>query len=85
MSPMYVHRISNEMREYHDLQNKDHDLVVSDPTRMRFLQAVIQESLLERFVVAIVEAFNPVQTTLTKTMRKRVSDEKLKAAFNRFL
>lgn len=55
MSPMYVHRISSEMREYHDLQNKDHDLVVSDPTRMRFLRAVIQESLLERFVVAIVD------------------------------
>jgi hypothetical protein len=92
-SPTFVHRISNQMRTYQDALNENHDLVISDPSRMRFRVASTEDMLLEQFTVAIIDAFSSIQVALTKTLRSKTdfsklpinTAEKLKAAFVRLL
>ena len=57
---LYIQWVSNEMQEYHNIDNNNHDLVVSDLTRKRFCQVTMQESLFKWFIVAIMDAFNMV-------------------------
>jgi hypothetical protein len=88
-SPMYVYRISNEMQDFKDKLNVNHDLVVSNPNRQRVKNraATMEEYYDNRVIIGIVEAFIPVQEALTKTMKTLLpkSGKNLKVAFDTFL